>query len=89
MTGNSLILLPVLRGTQAGIIFCLLGHLSRRYYRQVGESEMRFRTLFEAAKDAIFLTDETGRFVDVNQAACESLGYSKEELSKLSNREIQ
>ena len=74
--------------SMAGIIFYLLGYLSRRYYRQVGESEMRFRTLFEAAKDAIFLTDETGRFVDVNQAACESLGYSKEELSELSNREI-
>jgi PAS domain S-box-containing protein len=52
------------------------------------ESEEKYRVLFETAKDAIFLSDETGRFVDVNQAACESLGYSKEELLKLSNREI-
>ena len=47
-----------------------------------------YRVVFETAKDAIFLTDETGRFIDVNQAACESLGYSKEELLQLSNREI-
>ena len=48
----------------------------------------KYRVVFETAKDAIFLTDETGRFVDVNQAACESLGYSREELLQLSNREI-
>ncbi|NVM23481.1 MAG: PAS domain S-box protein [Desulfobacterales bacterium] len=52
------------------------------------ESEEKYRVLFETAKDAIFVSDETGRFVDVNQAACDSLGYSKEELLRLSNREI-
>ena len=52
------------------------------------ESEERYRVLFETAKDAIFLNDGTGKFMDVNSAACESLGYSKEELLKLSNMEI-
>jgi len=52
------------------------------------ESEERYRVLFETAKDAIFLSDETGKFVEVNSAACGLLGYSKEELLKLSNREI-
>jgi PAS domain S-box-containing protein len=52
------------------------------------ESKEKYQMLFETAKDAIFLSDETGKFVDVNQAACESLGYSKEELLRLSNREI-
>ena len=52
------------------------------------ESEEKYRVMFETAKDAIFLSDETGKFVDVNQAACESLGYSKEELLKLTDREI-
>ncbi len=52
------------------------------------KSEEKYRALFETAKDAIFLSDETGNFVDVNQAACESLGYSREELLRLSNREI-
>ena len=51
-------------------------------------SEERYRALFETAKDAIFLNDETGKFMDVNSAACELLGYSKEELLKLSNMEI-
>ena len=52
------------------------------------ESEEKYRVLFETAKDAVFLSDETGRFVDVNPVACESLGYSREELLKLSNKEI-
>lgn len=52
------------------------------------ESEERYRVLFETANDAIFLTDEVGRFVDVNKAACNSLGYSREELLKLSISEI-
>jgi len=48
----------------------------------------KYHAVFETATDAIFVCDKTGRFVDVNQAACESLGYSKEELLQLSNKEI-
>jgi PAS domain S-box-containing protein len=52
------------------------------------ESEQKYRLLFETAKDAIFISDEKGKFIDVNQAACESLGYSKEEFMELSIKEI-
>lgn len=52
------------------------------------ESEEKYRVLFESAKDAIFLSDESGRFIDVNQSACKSLGYSREELLKMSNSDI-
>ncbi len=43
-------------------------------------SELKFRSLFDQAGDAIFVHDKDGRFVDVNQKACEILGYSREEL---------
>ena len=52
------------------------------------ESEQKYRLLFETAKDAIFINDEKGKFIDVNQAACESLGYSKEEFMELSIKNI-
>ena len=52
------------------------------------ESEEKYRVLFESAKDAIFLSDESGRFIDVNQSACKSLGYSREELLKMGNSDI-
>ena len=56
--------------------------------RALRESEEKYRAFFNTAKDSIFINDETGKFIDVNPAACESLGYSKEELLKLSNKEI-
>jgi PAS domain S-box-containing protein len=48
--------------------------------RALAESEARFRAIFETAADPIFLNDmQTGRFLDVNQAACRHLGYDKSE----------
>ena len=64
----------------------------RREHKQADkrliESEEKYRVLFETASDAMFLSDETGKFIDVNQAACESLGYTKDELLKMSNKDI-
>ena len=61
---------------------------SKQAEESLRESEQKYRVLFETAKDAIFVSDKTGRFVDVNQAACEFLGYSRKELLKLSPKEI-
>lgn len=44
------------------------------------ESETRFRTLVDHATDAFFLHDSNGLILDVNQQACDSLGYAREEL---------
>jgi PAS domain S-box-containing protein len=56
--------------------------------RALRESEEKYRAIFNTAKDGIFINDETGNLIDVNPTAWESLGYSKEELLKLSNKEI-
>ena len=47
---------------------------------QLRASEARFRTFADHANDAFFLQDEQGAIIDVNRQACESLGYSREEL---------
>ena len=44
------------------------------------ESEHRFRMLVEQAGDAFFIHDNVGKIFDVNQQACESLGYSRKDL---------
>ena len=44
------------------------------------ESEKRFRVFVDHATDAFFLHNEELTTVDVNQQACQSLGYSREEL---------
>jgi PAS domain S-box-containing protein len=47
-------------------------------------SEERFRLLVEHAGDDFFLHDDKGRFLDVNERACQSTGYSREELLRMS-----
>lgn len=42
----------------------------------------------DRAADAVFLHDGTGRILDVNRKACQSLGYSREELLSMSIGEI-
>ena len=44
------------------------------------DSEQRYQRLVEHAGDAFFLHDTEGRILDVNQRACESLGYTRAEL---------
>ncbi len=45
------------------------------------EGETRFRTFVDHVADALFIYDfEQGTIVDVNRQACESLGYTRQEL---------
>jgi len=47
------------------------------------ESEEKYRTLFEASKDAIFLETLEGGILDCNTSACNMYGYTKDELLNL------
>jgi len=48
------------------------------------ESEERYRAIFEQSADSVVLIDaETGSFVEYNDRAHESLGYTREEFGKL------
>jgi PAS domain S-box-containing protein len=44
------------------------------------QSEARWRAYLEQASDLVFILDEGGRFVSVNRAACEALGYASGDL---------
>jgi PAS domain-containing protein len=44
------------------------------------ELETRFTTLFHNSSDEIDLADLRGNLIEVNQVACESLGFSRQEL---------
>jgi two-component system, cell cycle sensor histidine kinase and response regulator CckA len=51
-------------------------------------SEERYRTMLEQAADAVILHDSNGRIIDVNRKACQSLGYTREELLTKSIKDI-
>ena len=47
---------------------------------KLSASELKFRGLVEQAAEMLFLHDPEGRILDVNQAAIDHTGYSREEL---------
>jgi PAS domain S-box-containing protein len=51
-------------------------------------SEERLRLTVEQAPAGIFMADEQGRYTEVNSSACLMLGYTREELLKLTIPEI-
>jgi len=52
-------------------------------------SEASYRAIFETAEDSIFIHDwDSGEILDVNPKACETYGYSRDELRRLTVADI-
>jgi PAS domain S-box-containing protein len=51
-------------------------------------NEARFRSFVDHATDGFFLFDEHEALIDVNRQACESLGYSREEMIGMRPRDF-
>jgi PAS domain S-box-containing protein len=76
-----------------GTIVIFLAEEIEKSRRTLTESEEKFRNVFNNANDMITLSklndDGTpGKFIEVNDVACEKLGYSKEEFLKMTPRDI-
>jgi PAS domain S-box-containing protein len=56
----------------------------KHFEERLRASEQEYRALIEQAIDAIFISDENGKYIDVNLSACRMVGYSKEELVQMS-----
>ena len=57
--------------------------------RKAAEESLRqFQFISENASDGFFLMDEAGRFVYVNEAALKSLGYTPEQMQRMTTRDI-
>jgi PAS domain S-box-containing protein len=52
------------------------------------DAETRFRTYVDHATDALFVHGDERKVVDVNRQACESLGYTREELIGMTPRDF-
>ncbi|OKY77093.1 MAG: Signal transduction histidine kinase with PAS and PocR sensory domain, partial [Candidatus Methanohalarchaeum thermophilum] len=79
----------------------IIGHLSsgmditerKRVEKKLKKERKRFQEIFNNANDAIYLHDLTeegmpSEFIEVNDVACEMLGYSREEFLEMSPRDI-
>src|SRR5688572_25885444 len=60
---------------------CIRYSLERTaYLKALRANEMKYRSIFELSKDAVFISDRAMQFKDCNPATTALLGYSKEEL---------
>jgi PAS domain S-box-containing protein len=77
-------------GDEEGRIWCFKDVTEQAHaVTALAEREEIYRTIVTQAKDAITLVDtQTLRFVEYNDAACESLGYTREEFACLSLPDI-
>jgi PAS domain S-box-containing protein len=69
---------PVKR--QQGLLVLVALRETPDYVRALHETEERYRSALEQAPDAVFIADLSGRYTEVNSAACTMLGYSREQL---------
>ena len=61
---------------------------ARAAYERLRESERRLRAIFDNAASGIVETDGRDRFVAVNDRLCQMLGYAREELLRMSVRDL-
>jgi len=64
-----------------------LGRIAER--KKTGEKLQLFRNLVDQSSDSVFVIEpEWGRFLDINGAACKSLGYTREQLLDMTIKDI-
>jgi len=51
-------------------------------------SEANYRTVMDQASDCIYISDLDGKFIEVNRAGCELLGYERKEFLCLNIRDV-
>jgi PAS domain S-box-containing protein len=77
---------PIISFILSLLIFFLLRQKNKaeQNAHQLRSSQLHFKRLINQTSDSYFLHDNKGKFLDVNQQICKALGYSREELLKMS-----
>lgn len=82
---------PMVRESQTTAVIIVSTDVTARHRIEAAlqASEERYRHVFEAGHDALFLLDQaTGAILDVNPSACEMYGYSRADLLMMKNTDV-
>ncbi len=61
----------------------------KRSEEELKESEHQYRTTLHTLLDGFWVVDMRGRFIDVNEAYCNIIGYTREELLGMSIEDVE
>ncbi len=84
----------LISGLLVGLVYVLTGRTARvrrlvtQRTQELRASEQRYRRLVENAGEIIVLHDSKGNIVDVNKLACETSGYTRDELLAMNVSDI-
>jgi PAS domain S-box-containing protein len=82
-------LLSVSAGPEAAVVCSVVDITERKKMKDVlDESELRYRTLFDFASDAILIHDLDGRIFEANRGSCELFELSRERILSTTLHEI-
>lgn len=77
------------RGDTTGMMgLCFDNTAQKAAQHRAQQAESRYQTLIEQAGSTVLLHDLEGRMLEVNRQACETLGYSREELLRMTIGDI-
>ncbi len=76
---------------QSGQILVFLRDITERKQAEeaLRESAEQYRVITNTSMDGFVVSDQVGRFLDMNEAYCHMLGYSRDELLKMSIPDIE
>lgn len=75
-----------IRDTKGRVVFCL--EIARNITERK-RSEEKHRVILETALDGFFIVDKDNRLLEVNDSYCKMVGYTREELLKMSLPDIE
>ncbi|MFZ0131593.1 MAG: PAS domain S-box protein [Desulfobacterales bacterium] len=67
---------------------CFLALVRDVTERKQIEELTRYKELFENVTDPVFINDTRGQFLEVNDVACSSLGFAREEMLQMALRDL-
>jgi PAS domain S-box-containing protein len=71
-----------------GSIICQYVESRLKAEGELKQSKESYRLIFEQAADGIFIADDEGNYVDVNESGCKLTGYTRDEFLHLNMRNV-
>jgi PAS domain S-box-containing protein len=75
-------------GFFAGTILCQYVSSRLKAEDEIRKNRESYQLIFDQAADGIFIADEHGNYIDVNESGCKLIGYTRDEVLHMNLRDV-